>query len=103
MDKYTPSYAETICRGTERELREELELDFEVDANYFNHIIIDTTNSVGLVHVGLPFILELDSKDGTIIDFSEIHLPVWKTKEQLLNEIDQYENWSKLVIEQLGQ
>ena len=94
------TYQDILEEATYRELSEELnftsDLDFKV-----NKIIVDMTNSVGQVHVGLPIIVELDSKDEIKADPAEIALPEWKSKDQLVQDLDTYENWSQLVINNL--
>lgn len=101
-------FVQAICNSVIRELQEELDYPLSWRAlqpphTPFNQIIIDQSNPVGSVHVGLPMVITVVSKDRVHPDPQEIHLPQWQTKEQILKQIDQYENWSKLVIEQLGQ
>lgn len=94
------TYQDILKYSASRELEEELNFikDFEFKTN---SIILDTTNDVGKVHLGLPIFVEINSKDDVKADPSEISLPEWKTKEQLLSEISSYENWSQLVINSL--
>lgn len=93
-------FQDIIVEAAYRELEEEL--TFNSDADFIiDKIIVDTTNNVGHVHVGLPIVLELDSEKEVKADPNEIALPVWKTKEELLEELDLFENWSKLVINKL--
>lgn len=88
-----------------RELREELNLatpdpDGAVDFSlkYQGAALVDTTNEVGRVHVGLYYVLDLKHKHTIHPDPSEITLAEWKTQDQLEAEIDRYENWSQCLI-----
>lgn len=91
-----------ISKAMYRELEEELGLipnNFTI--NNYNQLIVDTTNPVGKVHVGLKVDIYIKDKNDLKIDPNEIHLPEWKTLTQLKQERDQYENWSKLIIDTL--
>lgn len=88
-----------------RELREELNLaspdpdgNVEFTLKYQGAAIVDTTNAVGCVHVGLFYVLDLKHKQVIHPDPSEITLAEWKTQDQLEVEIDRYENWSQCLI-----
>lgn len=97
IDSKTP-YQNSLYLSVKRELDEELNFKGNVDTS-FTKAIIDLTNPVGNVHVGLPSTLELRSKDQVFADPSEISEPEWVTKEQLINNLELYENWSKILIE----
>lgn len=56
---------------------------------------------MGEVHVGLPLHIQLQTRNELEIDHSEISDPVWTTVAELKDTIDQYENWSKLLIEKM--
>lgn len=90
---------ETIAQATHRELVEEINVTAMFDTTLLDRIIVDTTNSVGKVHVGLTttIIAERD----TIQPQEELHDPQWLSVEELKATIDQYENWSKLIIGEL--
>lgn len=94
------TYQDILKYSSSRELEEELhftkDIEFKTDS-----IILDTTNDVGKVHLGLPILIEINSKDDIKADPSEISLPEWKTKDQLVSEINSYENWSQLIINSL--
>lgn len=93
------SILETIAQSTFRELQEEVDISAAIDINLLNRIIVDTTNSVGGVHVGLTTALIVDRD--TIQPQEELHDPQWLSVEELKANIDEYENWSKLIIEGL--
>lgn len=83
-----------------RELKEELRID---DTKPFQLMhtdtaLIDTTNEVGQVHLGILYHVDLSSKDMIDPDLSEIHLPEWKSANELVDEFKRYENWSQTVI-----
>lgn len=94
----TKRIAFTLQEACSRELKEELSLTYTPMVEYFNQIIIDQTNLVGAVHVGLPLIIEIQSKDEVTANPNEISDPIWLNLEQLKQEKDQYENWSKILI-----
>ena len=99
-DEYV-GYLGALIKACERELHEELGLPSFVNTQDFNSIIVDQTNPVGAVHVGLPITIELQTKDAVTANPDEISDPVWTKISDLKNEIDQYENWSKLLISNL--
>lgn len=90
---------ETIAQATHRELQEEIDISAMFDIALLSRIIVDTTNSVGKVHVGLTTTLIADRD--SIHPQEELHDPQWLTVEELKTNIDQYENWSKLIIGEL--
>ena len=63
----------------------------------FNKLIVDTSNPVGKVHVGLFTTLVYPEAKPQ----EELHDPQWLSVEELKATIDQYENWSKLIIGEL--
>ena len=89
-------YLGTIISGIMRELYEEINLDLTSSNTPFilDKLIVDTTNSVGKVHVGLFTTLVYPEARPQ----EELHDPQWLTVEELKANIDQYENWSKLII-----
>ena len=91
------SILETIAQSTFRELQEEVDISAAIDINLLDHIIVDTTNSVGKVHVGLSTTLIVERN--TIQPQEELHDAKWLTVDELKANIDEYENWSKLIIE----
>lgn len=90
---------ETIMQATHREIREEVDVSAVFNSTLLNRIIVDTTNSVGKVHVGLTTTLITECQD--IQPQEELHDPQWLSVEELKANIDQYENWSKLIIGEL--
>lgn len=92
---------DTIDVAVRRELTEEINfvpsLALTGEHFEFNKLIVDTTNSVGKVHVGLFTTLVYPEAKPQ----EELHDPQWLTVEELKANIDQYENWSKLIIGEL--
>lgn len=85
-----------------RELKEEasITIDAFTDkaiSNLFSKIIVDTSNPVGEVHVGLFSKLVYPHAQPQ----EELHDAKWLTVDELKASIDEYENWSKLIIEGL--
>ena len=107
VDMYDPDYEvlnnikETIIQATIRELEEEINLlcdgDWLVSKTNLGKLIVDTTNPVGEVHVGLFSKLVYPHAQPQ----EELHDAKWLTVEELKASIDEYENWSKLIIEGL--
>ena len=90
---------ETITQATHRELQEEIDVTAMFDTTLLSRIIVDTTNSVGKVHVGLTTTLIAEQRG--IHPQEELYDPQWLTVKELKDSIDEYENWSKLIIEGL--
>ena len=107
VDMYDPDYEllnnikETIIQATIRELEEEINLlcdgDWLVSKTNLGKLIVDTTNPVGEVHVGLFSKLVYPHAQPQ----EELHDAKWLTVDELKASIDEYENWSKLIIEGL--
>lgn len=95
-----PDGSINLAKGLLRELEEEVDLDMQMPFQLHDTktLLIDTTNDVGSVHLGILYVLKIDDKGMLNPDSGEIHLPEWQTLEQLIANEDQYENWSKLVI-----
>lgn len=93
---------ETITQSTLRELEEEANIVYDsaspnVITHICNKVIVDTSNPVGKVHVGLFTTLVYPHAQPQ----EELHDAKWLTVDELKASIDEYENWSKLIIEGL--
>lgn len=98
-DNYWHNIESTLLTACRRELEEEIlwhDYDDYLAVN-FNKLIVDTSNSVGKVHVGLFTTLVYPNAKPQ----EELHDPQWLTIDELKANIDQYENWSKIVIKEL--
>lgn len=85
--------------GMERELREEIELDY---APIFNVVglIYDPSNEVGQVHLGIAHLVELPGpiakpREADLVDAG--FMPI----KELRREADRLETWSKLCLDAL--
>ena len=100
-DTYWQSIEATILSACRRELEEEISLtcagDWLVSKTNLGKLIVDTTNPVGEVHVGLFSKLVYPHAQPQ----EELHDAKWLTVDELKASIDEYENWSKLIIEGL--
>ena len=93
---YPTDLIRAIQVGSDREIAEELDADGGIYGNVVpNNIIIDYTNGVGKVHVGIMFEITLDEVN---TDTNEISDAMWLTLDELNQSINKYENWSKLAI-----
>lgn len=82
--------------GADREIAEELNADGNIFLNIKpDNIIIDYTNEVGKVHVGVLFDITLDEVDTNTDEISDAK---WMTVDEILDSINEYENWSKVAI-----
>lgn len=82
--------------GADREIAEELDADGDIFLNIKpGNIIIDYTNDVGRVHVGVLFDITLDEVNTNTDEISDAK---WVALDELKQSSDKYENWSKLVI-----
>lgn len=96
---------ETIIKSALRELEEEIGLDkFKFDFMYerfipYEYIIYSNQDEVSQVHVGLLAKIAVNKED--IKPSDEIYDVSWLPKEKLILQLDQYEEWSQIVINQL--
>lgn len=82
--------------GADREIAEELDADGNITNNIKpDNIIIDYTNDVGKVHVGVLFDITLDEVN---TDTYEISDAMWLSLDEIKQSSSKYENWSRLVI-----
>lgn len=82
--------------GADREITEELVADGNITNNIKpDNIIIDYTNDVGKVHVGVLFDITLDEVN---TDTYEISDAMWLSLDEIKQSSSKYENWSRLVI-----
>lgn len=82
--------------GADREIAEELVADGNITNNIKpDNIIIDYTNDVGKVHVGVLFDITLDEVN---TDTYEISDAMWLSLDEIKQSSSKYENWSRLVI-----
>ncbi|EPJ6996815.1 hypothetical protein LB169_002344 [Acinetobacter baumannii] len=95
---YEPDFPTVLQYSIKRELQEELLLDIIDDSQIkFEGIIVDTHDSVGMVHRGLLCVIELDNPSD-VTSTKETQDLVWQSIEGLKKDIDLYEGWSQIAI-----
>ncbi len=87
---------ESLARGLERELREELHLPGVPEMRFLG-LINDDSNAVGAVHLGLAYLVEAMAEP-SVADLALVD-PRMETLEELRAKADKYETWSRLVFE----
>lgn len=102
IEDYVDSYTlrNTIAYSAKRELREEAGLHTWFELEDFNSIIYSPTNNVSKVHVGLFTLISLKD-DSLITPDEELYDVQFLTKDQLVKDIEQYEDWSQHIINNL--
>lgn len=114
------SIGEVICRGAERELKEEIGIDANLmystlamceEPNYdtvFNTILSSFADATSTVHVGLPSQIIVEDISTLKYDESEFNEVQWLTKEELKQLKEkfhaedsglEFENWSSILID----
>lgn len=91
---------ETIKKSIYRELSEELGLDINNHVLYLDQLLVSRKDAVSSVHLGYVEYLHLLDSDTYSIG-EELHDVQWLSLEELKQTKDQYENWSKIIIEDL--
>ena len=88
----------TIELACMRELSEEISWqDDDSSSIEFTKLIVDTSNPVGRVHVGLFTTLVYPNAQPQ----EELYDAKWLTADDLRSNIKAYENWSQLIIREL--
>lgn len=95
-------YLNALRVSIEREVWEEVKYPARIGTTQLDSLIVDTSNSVGKVHLGVPVILEVESTHSLNADPSEILDPRWVDIESLQYDRHEYENWSQLIIDLLS-
>lgn len=90
----------TLRHSCMRELQEEVGLQVSLEEVKLNKLIVDQSDSVGGVHVGLLIVVEVNSQD-MLEDEREINDPKWLTLEEVKQDQEQYEGWSRITINHL--
>ncbi|WP_111857817.1 hypothetical protein [Acinetobacter sp. CFCC 10889] len=99
--KLNNGFANSLAVSAERELREELNFVTAVGTSEFTSLLVDQSNPVGAVHVGIPILRKIHYLDEIKVDPEEISDPLWLSPEELIKDIEQYENWSKILINEM--
>jgi predicted NUDIX family phosphoesterase len=83
-----------------REIKEELGIDYSGPVSYAASMY-DASNAVGRVHLGLVVKIRLSKELAMEFEEGVLVNPEWQDYSLLLKNKDRFENWSKLVIENL--
>ena len=96
-------YKECIKTGVVREIQEELNLNIagQVYIKDLTRVIVDNTNQVGQVHLGLPLALEVASHEAVEPDPEETYQARWVDVQWLQENVELFESWSQMLIKQL--
>lgn len=93
---------ETLKVSALRELSEEIGMPLEIASNVeidpYNRIIVDTSNEVGKLHLGV--LMEVVAGGDFTSTEEGIEILGWHTKEELKGRLDNMEAWSRAIIEQ---
>lgn len=87
---------ESLARGLERELREELHLPGRPPMRFLG-LVNDDSNAVGAVHLGLAYLVEAEAEPA-VADLALVD-PGMETWEELRAGAARFETWSRLVFE----
>lgn len=90
--------AELIIQSTERELKEEINIDVRLNESNFKGIIISNADDVSKVHIGLAAVVYLDNREGIELENHLIN-PRWLSVDQLSGDQITLETWSKILVE----
>lgn len=97
IDDYAGNTEHTILNGINRELKEELNIVLPSLSK--PTLLVDTSNDVGKVHVGLVYIGNIT--DTQLQTSDEIHDLNWVSADELKQNQEHYESWSRLIIDRL--
>jgi predicted NUDIX family phosphoesterase len=90
---------EFINASVKREINEEIGLEDGYDLN-IEALINDDTNAVGKVHFGIIFLAKI--KDNQKIKKEQsINNAEFRTIQEIKNNFEKYENWSKICITEI--
>lgn len=97
--------SESIIFSAQREMAEELAIILYYEETETSLVIkgflYDDSNAVGSVHLGLVIVIEVPEDREITSPEDQIDLQGFKTKDELLENLVKYENWSQLLIENL--
>jgi len=85
----------TVANAASREMNEELTIQGAGDTFNAVGMIVDRSNPVGMVHVGVVIIVNTDGIVTSNEDQIDLH--GFKTKEELL-EVENLENWTGILL-----
>lgn len=92
-------FATSYEEGMRREVQEEV----YIDSKYFSNAVAllnDDSNEVGKVHFGVIHVFNLEEQ-GVRKKEKSINEPTFISISELKNEIEKYENWSQICIQNI--
>jgi len=92
---------DALEEGMKRELFEEVDVKGEKELIPLG-LINDNSTEVGQVHFGLCYIMKLEKNGDCFIKETEKMTGEWFTYGQAMQEFDQMEGWSQIVLNKLG-
>lgn len=96
----------TVEESMAREITEELGLDVSKLQKLEFMLITDKSNSVGRVHLGMVFIVQIDEGTALHPEVSEVDFAGEFTAEELLAKEEAgeitMENWTKLIVQKIA-
>lgn len=84
-----------LIDGLQKELEEEVAVEGDYDLT-FSGILIDTTNEVSNVHLGIVYILDSHTADVTVRE-TEKMVGRWATPAEIRDVYDSLETWSQIT------
>ena len=91
----------TYARGALREIEEEV----FISSGYTNDtlgVIYDDSNDVGKVHFGIVHLIRPVIKEGVTVRDESLDFVGWMTKDDIINNIEDFETWSQIAIKNLN-
>ncbi|MGF0347665.1 hypothetical protein ACQR3P_28910 [Rhodococcus sp. IEGM1300] len=101
VDADLEAFERVVTTEAMRELHEELIIGKDVTV-YFDpksmHVLNDDVNKVGQVHIGIVYVVDLDSDDIRVRETESLE-GGFVTEEYLMENIDKLESWTKIFLE----
>ncbi|MEA1884312.1 MAG: NUDIX hydrolase [Thermotogota bacterium] len=94
-DSKTP--LDAFKKGMQREIDEEVKVKL-METPEFLGVIYDSTTSVGQVHLGMAYKVKIEFYG---INEKDKFDYTWKRTDELTNDIEAMENWSKFILKKL--
>lgn len=82
-----------------REINEELDIRTNLKSFKFAGLIIDNSEEVSLVHLGVLIVAEAETTQLQIREKDKFVDPIWLTKKELREYYPTMEGWSRLALE----
>lgn len=97
-DGQTIDLEATMGNAVTREISEELDLDMSGFEAY--GMILDESNDVGKVHLGIVMFVKANGM--VLSKEDQIELVGFKTIDEIMQDVETYENWSKIIVTHLS-